>query len=80
MDTIVNEANHIKTFTSKKANKTGAHHKTAACEVLWDEQNADDIIIPEEHKQIVRERIKRHENNSDSYLSWSDIERQMAAR
>jgi hypothetical protein len=49
-------------------------------EVLWDEQNVDDIAIPEEHKQIVRERIKKYENNSDSYLSWNDIERKMATR
>jgi hypothetical protein len=49
-------------------------------EVLWAEQNIDDIVIPEEHKQIVRERIKKYENSPDSYLSWNDIERKMAAR
>jgi len=49
-------------------------------EVLWDEQNVDDIVIPEEHKMIVRERIKKYENSPDSYLSWDDIERKMAAR
>jgi hypothetical protein len=49
-------------------------------EVLWTEQNIDDIVIPEEHKQIVRERIKKYENSSGSYLSWNDIEGKMAAR
>jgi hypothetical protein len=49
-------------------------------EVLWSEQNIDDIVIPEEHKQIVRERIKKYENSPGSYLSWNDIERKMAAR
>ena len=49
-------------------------------EVLQVEQNADDIIVPEEHKKIVRERIKKYENRPDSYLSWNDIERKMAAR
>lgn len=49
-------------------------------EVLWTEQNIDDIVIPEEHMQIVRERIKKYENSSGSYLSWNDIERKMAAR
>ena len=49
-------------------------------EVLWDEQNVDDMVIPEEHKLIVRERIKRYENSPDSDLSWDDIERKMAAR
>jgi len=48
--------------------------------VLWDEQNVDDIVIPEEHKQIVRERIKKHENIPDCYLAWDDIERKMATR
>lgn len=54
--------------------------KQQLSEVLWMEQNIDDIIIPEEHKQIVRERIKKYENSPGSYLSWNDIERKMAAR
>jgi len=33
--------------------------KQQLSEVLWTEQNIDDIAIPEEHKQIVRERIKK---------------------
>ena len=36
------------------------------------------IKIPEEHKLIVRERIKKYENSPESYLSWEDIERKMA--
>lgn len=54
--------------------------KQKLSEVLWTEQNIDDIIIPEEHKQIVRERIKKYKNSPDSYLSWNDIEHKMAAR
>jgi len=54
--------------------------KQQLSEVLWTEQNVDDIVIPEEHRQIVRERIKKYENNPDSYLSWDDIEHKMAAR
>ena len=53
--------------------------KQQLSDVLWTEQNNDDMIIPEEHKQIVRERIKKYENSTDSYLSWNDIERKMAA-
>ena len=49
-------------------------------EILWTEQNIDDIVIPYKHKQIVRERIKKHENSSDGYLSWNDIEHKMATR
>lgn len=49
-------------------------------EVLWTEQNIDDIVIPEEHKQIIRERINKYENSPGSYLSWNDIERKMATR
>ncbi|HOR10262.1 MAG TPA: hypothetical protein PLM05_09665, partial [Bacteroidales bacterium] len=32
--------------------------KQMLSELLWMEQDIDDIVIPEEHKQIVRERIK----------------------
>jgi len=42
-------------------------------------QNVGDILIPEEHKHIVRERIKKYENIPDSYLSWNDIECKMEA-
>ena len=49
-------------------------------EVLWDEQNDDDMVIPEEHKRIVRGRINKYENSPDSYLSWDDIELKMATR
>jgi len=54
--------------------------KQMLSEVLWMEQDIDDIVIPEEHKQIVRERIKKYENSPDSYLSWNDIERKISAR
>ena len=56
------------------------YEKQQLSDVLWTEQNIDDIIITEEHKQIVRERIKKYENSPGSYLSWNDIERKMAAR
>lgn len=51
--------------------------KQELSEVLWAEQNIDDITIPEEHKQIVRERIKKYENSPDSYLAWNDIEEKL---
>ena len=54
--------------------------KQQLSEVLWTEQNIDDIIIPEEHKQIVRKRIEKYENSPGSYLSWDDIECKMATR
>jgi len=38
------------------------------------------MFIPEEHKQIVLERIRKYENNPNSYLSWDDIEHKMADR
>ena len=34
-------------------------------EVLWAEQNIENVVISEEHKQIVRERIKKYENSPD---------------
>lgn len=43
-------------------------------------EEVTDVDIPEEHKQIVRQRIKKYENKPDSYLSWDDIERKIAAR
>lgn len=49
-------------------------------EVLWNEQNIDDIVIPEEHKQIVRERVEKYKNSPESYLTWNEIEDKMAGR
>lgn len=30
--------------------------------------------IPEEHKAMVRERIKKYETKPESYVEWDDIE------
>ena len=49
-------------------------------EVLWGDKNIEDVVIPEKHKQIVRERIKKYEDSPNSYFLWSDIERKMAVR
>ncbi|HAH56600.1 MAG TPA: hypothetical protein DCL86_00475 [Bacteroidales bacterium] len=48
--------------------------------VLEIEQSNDDAIIPEEQKQIVRERIAKYEKSPDSYLEWSEIENKMNTR
>lgn len=40
-------------------------------------QVSNDIDISEEHKEIVRKRIKRMEENPESCLSWEDIERKI---
>ncbi len=42
--------------------------------VLWDETEEKEIDIPEEHKQIVRRRLKRMEEQPESCLAWEDIE------
>ena len=57
-----------------------ASEKQQLTEVLWTEQNTDDMVIPEEHRQMVLERIKKYEHSPGSYLSWDDIERKMVAR
>jgi hypothetical protein len=54
--------------------------KKQLSEILQTEQNIEDIAVPEEHKQIVRERIKKYADGPDSYLSWNDIEQKMAER
>ena len=35
---------------------------------------SDDIVIPEEHKKIVRERIEKYGNSLENYQEWKDIE------
>jgi hypothetical protein len=45
--------------------------------VLWDETEEKDINIPEEHKQMVRERLQRMEEHPENCLSWEDIERKI---
>ena len=57
-----------------------ATEKRQLSEVLLNDHNVDNMVIPEEHKQIVLERIKKYENAPGSYLSWDDIEHKMATR
>jgi len=71
MDTAVKRARRV---------EVPLYQKQHLGEVLWTEQSLGNIIIPEEHKQTVRERIKKHENIPGSYLSWDDIEHKMATR
>ena len=41
------------------------------------EQLSSDIDIPEEHKQIVRQRIKKMEEHPENLLSWEEVERKI---
>jgi hypothetical protein len=54
--------------------------KQQLSEVLLTEQSTDDIEIPEAHKELVRERIKKYEDKPGSYLSWNEIEQKLDAR
>lgn len=38
------------------------------------EVESDAIEIPEEHKEIVRERIKKSKENPDRLLDWNQVE------
>ena len=59
--------------------KLSPSEKQQLREVLLTEQGYEDFKVPEEHKQLVRERIKKYENNTGSYISWDDIEQKMDA-
>lgn len=54
--------------------------KQQLSELLLKQQNNDNLVIPEEHKKLVMERIEKYENKPDSYLSWNDIECKMSER
>ena len=45
--------------------------------VLWDETREEEVYIPEVHKKIVRQRLKRMEESQETSLSWEDIERKI---
>jgi hypothetical protein len=48
--------------------------KLKLSEVLWEETDKDKIIISEEQKQIVRQRLKRMDEQPESCFTWKDIE------
>ena len=54
--------------------------KQQLSEVLLTEQSVDDIEISEEHKELVRERIKKYEDKPGSYFTWNEIEQKLDAR
>jgi len=43
-------------------------------------QEVSDSVIPEEHKEIVRTRIKNMEEHPESSLTWEDIEKKIKLR
>ena len=42
--------------------------------ILWDEADEKHIDIPEGHKKIVINRLKRMDKEPESCLNWDDIE------
>jgi hypothetical protein len=54
--------------------------KQQLSEVLLQEQSVDDIEIPEENKELVRERIKKYEDKPGSYFTWNEIQQKFNAR
>ncbi|MFZ6050616.1 addiction module protein [Halocola ammonii] len=42
-------------------------------EISDETETSHDYEIPEEHKQIVRERMKHYEQNPGSAKKWDDI-------
>ena len=57
-----------------------SYEKQQLGELIWAEQDMGNVVIPQTHKQIVRERVMKYEDSPSSYLSWDDIERKMATR
>lgn len=53
------------------------NEKLQLSSILWDETKEEEIYIPEEHKQIVGQRLKRMEEQPESCLTWEDIERKI---
>ena len=53
------------------------NEKLQLSSILWDETKDEEIDIPEEHKQIVGQRLKRMEEQPESCLTWEDIERKI---
>ena len=37
----------------------------------------DEIVIPEEHKAIVNERIEKYKNKPENYSDWEDIDQKI---
>ncbi len=46
-------------------------------EVIWTEKSITDIEVPEEYKQIVRQRLKRMDEHPECTMTWEDIERKI---
>lgn len=46
-------------------------------ELLQETQDVDEYEIPEEHKNIVRQRIKASEENPSRLLNWDDAKKKL---
>jgi hypothetical protein len=51
--------------------------KTKLKEVLQETQDIDQYIIPEEHKNIVRQRIKASEADPSRLLNWDEVKHKL---
>lgn len=51
--------------------------KTKLKEVLLEATDTDEYIIPEEHKNIVRQRMKASEADPSRLLNWDDVKHKL---
>jgi len=51
--------------------------KTQLITLLWDATDDKDIVITEKHQNIVRNRLKKMEEQPESGLSWKEIEKKI---
>ncbi len=64
---IVEQINHVTDINLLKAIKNLLAFAAAKEKVY-------DLIVSDEQKKLVRERVKKYEANPDNVMTWNDIE------
>jgi len=64
---IVEQINHVTDINLLKAIKNLLAFASAKEKVY-------DVIVSDEQKKMVRERVKKYETNPDNVITWNDIE------
>jgi len=73
-------AHMARTLSKEEIFGLSAEARLHLIESLWDSLPPDEVPIPEEHKELIEQRLEDHRRNPDQSVSWEEFEGELFPR
>lgn len=69
-------------ITTLPLREMSVQDKISVMESIWDDlcRNADDIVSPEWHKEVLDSRAKNLASGMDSFVDWEEAKREIRSK